>query len=120
MKKSTEFGFSKSLDGEELQHLFIQVASQYCVMVLKKTEAQCNGCKNVTCPTILVTGGGTHNATCLPDIDNPNGYECQANITTTTTPTTIKGKYLFHGNINNLGLIFMHLQISRIGSLGLH
>ena len=97
MSKSTEFGFSKSLDGEELQHLFIQVASQYCVMVLKKTEAQCNGCKNVTCPN-----DGTHNVTCLSDIDNPKGYKCQkittTTTTTTTTPTTstttTKGEYL--------------------------
>ena len=90
LSKSTEFGFSKSLDGEELQHLFLQVASQYCVMVLKKTEAQCNGCKNVTCPAIIVPGDGTYNVTCLSDIDNPKGYKCQVKI---TTPTTIKGKY---------------------------
>ena len=111
MYKSTEFGFSKSLDGEELQHLFLQVASQYCVMVLKKTEAQCNGCqcKNVTCP---------NDGTCLCDIDNPKGYKCQE-ITTTTTPTTIKGKY-FSMETNNFVLIIMHLQISRICSLGLY
>ena len=90
MSKSTEFGFSKSLDGEELQHLFLQVASQYCVKVLKKTEAQCNGCKNVTCPA---TGDGTYNVTCLTDIDNPKGYKCQVKNTTTTTPTPKKGKY---------------------------
>ena len=62
-------------------------------MVLKKTEAQCNGCKNEPCPAILVTGDVTYNVTCLSDIDNPKGYKCQAKNTTNTTPTTIKGKY---------------------------
>ena len=96
LSESKEYGFSKSLDGKELQRLFSQVASQYCVLILKKTQVQCNGCKNVTCPD---------NGTCISDINDPEGYKCPKTTTittkfttkrttsTTTTTTTTQGEY---------------------------